>query len=415
MQELQQRAQLTRMRGIATALLGVMAVLFVGARLLQPRWPAMSYVVAFSEAAMVGALADWFAVTALFRHPFGLPIPHTAIIPANKDRIGASLANFLEHNFMTHNVMAEELRNVDFAGAAATWLSRADNSRAVVGHVVGAIPSLLQMMEDEDISRFVAARVGGALEGIRFAPLLADLLGILVADQRHQVLFDRLIDIVARGLEQHKDLIRKKIHEKSPRWIPRTLDEKFFVRLLEELQIVLAEMKSPDSEWRARFQEATADWIVRLKTSPEIEEKISASVQDMLTHSLFRQYIDQVWADVRARLLADVQQEDSRIAAALEHALLAFCRALEKDRPVQRKLNDAIGAFVVRSVVAQRGVIAGLVERVIRKWDGDTVARKFELYVGSDLQYIRINGTLVGGMVGVLLHLVSLGLPMVWT
>ena len=410
MQEQEQLAQLTRMRRIATGLLLLMALIFVVARMLEATYPAFAYVGAFAEAAMVGAIADWFAVTALFRHPFGLRIPHTAIIPRNKDRIGASVAKFLEHNFMTHGVMSEELRQVDFAGAATHWLSQPENSLSVARQVVGGIPTLIHMIEDRDVARFIEARLADTLQGLRLAPLAADLLTVLVADQRHQAMFDRLLEIVAGGIEQHKDLIRKKIHERSPRWIPRTLDEKFFVHLIEELQTILTEMKSPDSEWRARFQDATQEWIVKLRSSPEIEAKISAMAGDLLGQSVFRQYIDSVWRDVKQRLLADADDPDSKMVDKLQQALQAFSTALANDKAVRSKLNTWIGGFIERTVVAHRGVIAGLVARVIRKWDGDTVARKFELYVGRDLQYIRINGTLVGGMVGLFLHVVALAL-----
>ena len=407
MQESVQQAQLTRMRRIASGLLLLMAAIFLGARLLQARHPGLDYVAAFAEAAMVGGLADWFAVTALFRHPFGIAIPHTAIIPKNKDRIGESVASFLEQNFMTHGVISEELRHVDFTGAAAAWMSRPENSRTVARQIVRGVPALMHMIEDEDIARFLEGRISSGLKSVRFAPLLGDILAVLVADGRQHVVFERLIDMIARGLDQHQDLIRQKIHEKSPRWIPRSLDEKFFIRLLDELHIMLTEMKSPDSEIRQRFQAATEEWIVKLRTEPGIEEKIAATVGELLTQSVFRQYVDQVWADLKARLLADVTADDSRIAARLEQALLAFSQALAKDSAVQAKLNDWLAGFIVRTTVAHRGVIAGVVQRVVRKWDGVTVARKFELYVGKDLQYIRINGTLVGGMVGLLLHLVS--------
>lgn len=395
------------MRRIATGLLVLMAMVFIAARLAEARFPYLSYVAAFAEAAMVGALADWFAVTALFKRPFGLPIPHTAIIPANKDRIGASIANFLEHNFMTHNVITEELREVDFSGAASNWLNDPENSRILAQQAAATIPLMIHMVEDEDISRFIHARLASASSEIRYAPMLAKILTVLVADQRHQALFDRLIDIVADGLEKHKDLIRQKIHEKSPRWIPRSIDEKFFLRLLEELQIILTEMKSGDSEWRTRFHEASEAWIITLRSSVEVEEKISAAINSLLSHSQFRQYVDQVWADVKTRVLADIQAPQSRIVARLDHATRVFGQALAKDKAVRDKLNQWIAGFIVRTILAHKGVIAGLTQRVIQKWDGQTIAKKFELYVGKDLQYIRINGTLVGGMVGLLLHALS--------
>jgi uncharacterized membrane-anchored protein YjiN (DUF445 family) len=410
MREQEQLAQLTRMRTIATSLLAVMAIIFVGARLLQPAYGFLSFVSAFAEAAMVGALADWFAVTALFRRPLGLPIPHTAIIPNNKDRIGESVANFLEHNFMTEDVLREELKQIDFALAAAKWLSDPDHSRTVARQIVSGIPAVIHMIEDDDVGNFMQNTLAKGMKNIRFGPVLAEVFSVLVADRRHQILFDHLIGLASKALEQNRPFIRQKIHEKSPRWIPRMIDDKLFERLLEETENILNEMKDENSEWRARFQQATEDLIEKLRSSPEYEERIAAIVSQTLSHPLFRNYTQQVWHDVRDRLLADATAEDSRAVNQLDRALRAFSTALMQDAAVQNKLNRWIRAFAAEAIANRREAIADLVKRVIQKWDADTVSRKFELYVGKDLQYIRINGTLVGGLVGLVLHTISLAL-----
>jgi uncharacterized membrane-anchored protein YjiN (DUF445 family) len=391
-------------------LLVLMTVVFVLAKIFEKKWHALTFVHAFAEAAMIGALADWFAVSALFRHPFGLPIPHTAIIPRNKDRIGASVANFLEHNFITHEVIGAELLPIDFTGVAAQWLHQPNNSRAVSRHLVGSIPAMLRMIDDEDVSRFMQGRIAGTLNKIRFAPLLAELLSILVADRRHQQLFDHILRLVARGLEHNKAYIRQKIHDSSPRWIPKSIDERFFVRLLEEVRNVLHEMNSPDSEWRTRFQELLEDWIITLRDSPEMEDKIAALVNETFAHPLFREYTDQVWQDIKQRVLRDADSADSKSAALIDRGLRAFADALMQDDAVRTKLNGWIASFATEAIVAQRHTIADLVRRVIQQWDAETVSQKFELHVGKDLQYIRINGTLVGGMVGLLLHVLTLAM-----
>ncbi|MDB5761888.1 MAG: hypothetical protein JWQ21_883 [Herminiimonas sp.] len=408
MREQEQVAQLNKMRKIATGLLVLMAVIFVGARLLQPSYAYLSFVGAFAEAAMVGALADWFAVTALFRAPLGLPIPHTAIIPNNKDRIGESIANFLEHNFMTREVLSEELKQVDFSGTAAKWLAEPENSRAVSRQVVNGIPALFRMIEDNDVGNFMQHTMASALNNVRFAPFLAEIFSILIADRRHHVLFDHLIGMAAKALEQNRPFIRQKIHEKSPRWIPKVIDDRLFERLLEESQNILDEMRLENSEWRDRFQQATEELIERLRTSPEYEEKIGTMISQTLNHPLFRNYTEHVWHDVKERVLADAGSSDSKAAFQLERVIRAFSEALLHDPAVQNKLNLWIRTFAAEAIYNKRQAIADLVNRVIRKWDAETVSRKFELYVGKDLQFIRINGTLVGGMVGLILHAISL-------
>jgi uncharacterized membrane-anchored protein YjiN (DUF445 family) len=408
MGEERQQAQLRQMRRIATGLLLLMAAVFLVARSLQPRHPWLSFVTAFTEAAMVGALADWFAVTALFRHPLGLPIPHTAIIPSNKDRIGSSVAEFLEHNFMTPEVLSEELKHIDFAGSAARWLAEPANSRAVALQLTGSLPTLIRMAEDDDIANFLQGTLASGLKNIRFAPLLAEVLAVLIEDRRHQLLFDHLIGMAANAVEQNKGFIRQKIHEKSPKWLPRIVDEKIYEKLVGETQNILDEMRQEDSEWRERFQQSAEEFIERLRTSQEYEDRIAGVIERSLNHPLFRDYVQTVWGDVKSRLLADAESPQSRIAAQAERALVGLGTQLAANEAVQTKLNGWIRDFAADAVASRRHVIAGLVERVIRKWDAETVSRKFELYVGKDLQYIRINGTVVGGLVGLALHVVTL-------
>jgi uncharacterized membrane-anchored protein YjiN (DUF445 family) len=399
---------MVKMRRIATGLLVLMAVVFGAARLLQPRFPWLSFVVAFAEAAMVGALADWFAVTALFRHPLGLPIPHTAIVPANKDRIGSSVADFLEQNFLTREVLAEELRHIDFAGAAAQWLCEPGNSRDVALQIVQGVPTVVRMVEDHDVGNFLQATLATGLKNVRFAPLLAEVFDVLIADRRHQQLFDHLIGMAANALERNQDTIRQKIHEASPRWMPRIIDDKLFEKIMTESRAILDEMRQEGSEWRERYHRSVEEFIGKLRGSPEYEERIVRVVDQTLQHPLFKSYTNTVWTSVRDRLLADADKPDSRIAAQLERALGGVGVALQRDAAVQDKLNGWIREFAARAISGRRHLIAALVKRVIQKWDAETVSRKFESYVGRDLQYIRINGTLVGGLVGLLLHLVSM-------
>jgi uncharacterized membrane-anchored protein YjiN (DUF445 family) len=410
MGERHQQAQLNRMRRIATGLFFAMAAVFVAARLLQPRYGFLEFVVAFAEAAMVGALADWFAVTALFRRPLGLPIPHTAIIPNNKDRIGESVADFLENNFMTQEVLSEELRQVDFAGSAARWLAHPDNSKAVARQIVAGVPAVFRAIEDDDVRRFVQGSMAKALRNVRIAPVAGEVLSILVADRRHQALFDHMVALASRALEQNRPYIRQKVHERTPRWLPSIIDEKLADRLMEEAQLILEEMREEDSEWRARFQEAAEEQIDKLRNSPEYEEKLAGLLKGTLEHPLFRDYAVNVWNDLRTRILADVMSEQSRTLENVDRALRIFSEAMLQDEAVRDKLNHWIRTFATEAVVSRREVIASLVERVIKKWDAETVSKKFELYVGKDLQYIRINGTLVGGLVGLILHSVSLAL-----
>lgn len=396
------------MRAIATGLLVLMAVVFVIARLFEARHPAVGYIGAFAEAAMVGAIADWFAVTALFRHPLGIPIPHTAIIPRKKEQIGENLSNFLEHNFMSYEVVHAELARIDFAGSAASWLSQPDNANAVARQVTSAVPALLRMVEDKDAALFLRDALAGALKDVRLAPLLAQLLSVLVAGRQHHVLLERLLGFIANALEENRPFIRQKVHENSPKWLPRMIDEKLYERLMNGVHNTLEDIEREDSQWRERFQQATEDLIDKLANSPQYEEKLRTLLEKSLHHPLFRSYVGEVWDDVRRRLHEDTASDDSRISMRVQQALHAFSGALARNPTVQDKLNEWLRTFAAETIVAKRELIVGLVRRVIRSWDADTLSRKFELHVGRDLQYIRINGTIVGGLVGLLLHSVGL-------
>jgi len=408
MREQEQITQLNKMQRLASGLLVLMAIVFVLSKLSEANYPYLSFLTAFAEAAMVGALADWFAVTALFKAPLGLPIPHTAVIPKNKDRIGESFANFLEHNFMTQEIVSAELRAIDFSSAIAGWLANPANSRIVARQAVNGIPSLLRIIEeDEDVGRFARNRMQAVMKNMKFAPFLAEIISILIANRHHQLVFDHLLELAASALQQNKIYLRQKIHEGSPRWMPKALDDRYFEKLLAGLEDALDELAQEGSEWRFRFQLAVEELIDKLKHAPQYEEKVATVVTGILEHPMFANYIENIWRDIKLRLLLDIDSEDSQAVAKLTDALRAFSEALLQDAQVRSKLNLWICSFATEAIIARRNVIAELVSRVIRTWDGETISRKLELQVGKDLQYIRINGTLVGGLVGLMLHAVG--------
>ena len=400
--------RLRRIRRIATCLLAAMAGVFVAARLLQPDYPWLGFVAAFAEAAMVGGLADWFAVTALFRHPLGLPIPHTAIIPRNKDRIGANIAEFLEHNFITPEVVRNELKDVDLSGICARWLADDANNRAVAERIVGTIPAVLNMIEDHDAATLVGGTLASSLKDVKLAPLAGQVLSVLVANGQHVRLLQKVLGLVASALEENRGYIRQKVHEHSPKWIPKMVDEKFYERLMDGIQSILDDMADEQGEWRERFHTAVTELIARLEESPEYEAKLRGLLARGLTHPLFREYVSGVWSELRTRLLAASESPESRLLLRTQGALRIFSTALAQNEAVRTKLNDWLKSFAAEAIVERRSLIVAVVQKVIDKWDAETISQKLETQVGSDLQFIRINGTLVGGVVGVLLYAISL-------
>jgi uncharacterized membrane-anchored protein YjiN (DUF445 family) len=410
MQEQIQAAQLKRMRMLATGLLAAMTVLFFAARTLEGKYPALSFVSAFAEAAMVGALADWFAVTALFRSPLGLAIPHTAIIPKSKNRIGAALSDFIQYNFITRDIIRHEMRDVDFADALASWLANPENNRAVSRQILRTIPLLLEFADDEEMRNTLLRHAESAMQGVELAPTLAEVIEALSAKRYHQELFVHLVDMAAYVFEHNKPYIRWKVHEGSPRWMPKAVDERIYERLLHAIRSTLDEMREDDSEWRLRFDHAVGHLVERLRTSSEYEERLGVILRDVMRHPAFDNYAFGFWRDIKARVSADALAENSLMLPKLEEIFSSLRNRLQQDLPLRTELNEWLSTLVTEVVVARREFIAGLIARVIRKWDAETMSNKLELQVGKDLQYIRINGTLVGGIVGLILHAISFAL-----
>jgi len=404
MREAEQVRRVVTSRRFATGLLVMMSVVFVIASQRETDSAGWAYLAAFAEAAMVGALADWFAVTALFRHPLGLPIAHTAIIPNNKDRIADSIADFLENNFMTRAVLSEELGQIDFAGVTAQWLLVPGHSRQLAARLLHTLPASLTLLQDAQVRQFVVGGLQTTFSKLRLGPILGALLSVLVAEGRHQPVFDRLLVWAADTLERHRLLVYQKVAEKSPRWMPGRFDAHLATRLVDETLDMLAEMRAPDSDWREKFSHTLHDWISVLTTSEEMEQNMQDIVQQTLQHPLFVSYLEGVLDDVTGRVALDLAAPDSFLVEQTAQCLEAMAEALERDARMRTRINLGIRRFGATTIAQKRSQIVDLIRRVVRKWDAVTVSRKIELYVGRDLQYIRINGTLVGGLVGLLLH-----------
>jgi uncharacterized membrane-anchored protein YjiN (DUF445 family) len=401
------RAQLSRMRSIATlSLIGVFIVL-VASSFWAAQHPVLVWVRAFAEAATVGAIADWFAVVALFRHPLGLPIPHTAIIPRNKDRIGRSLGRFVELNFLTPENIVKKLAQAGIAARLASWLSHRANSEIAAQRVCAAVPPLLTALADEDMLRLLDRSLTPQLERLDAARLAARTLALFTAEGRHQQLLDATLPVVARWLTANREMLLSKFGEMS-RYTPLFVDRYIIDRLIAGIIDVLQQVaRDPGHELRARFDATTMQFIEDLKHSPQYRAQAEALKQDVLVHLKAREYYRSLWRAGREQVLQDLAREDSVIREQLTEVLLAFGSALHKDEPLQQKLDGWIELAVETLAVRNRHEISLLIEDIVRGWNARDMADKAELEIGRDLQYIRINGMLVGGMVGVGLHALS--------
>jgi uncharacterized membrane-anchored protein YjiN (DUF445 family) len=396
------------MKVLATGLLVVMAVVFAAARALEARYPALGYVKAFAEAAMVGGLADWFAVTALFRHPLGLPIPHTAIIPRNKDRIGEALARFIQENFLIPSVVARRMRNIDVAGAAGKFLQspgEETQSRIRVG-ASRLIADIFESLDDERLGGIVKSAISTRLRSMEVAPLLGHALASAINDDRHVPMLEAAIRWMARALDANEELIREMVHKKA-NWVLKLagLDAKLADAIIEGLRKLTAEMSTdPAHPVRIKIEEALAQLANDLQTRPETQQRVEAIKDQLLDNQSVSLWLDALWQKGREAIIRAARNPDAVLAGRLGEILKSMGGTLEQDPRIRGAINQFARRAVVGMAASYGGSIVRLVSDTVRVWDARTVTARLEAAVGRDLQYIRINGTLVGGLVGLILY-----------
>ncbi|MDA8233139.1 MAG: DUF445 domain-containing protein [Magnetospirillum sp.] len=400
----QRLMELGRMRALATGLLVAMLAVFVATTMLMARWPGLAFVRAFAEAGMVGACADWFAVVALFRHPFGVPIPHTAIIPKNKERIGDSLGSFICNNFLAPEVVAHRIDSMEAATKVADWLCDRANAAFLAKRLAGVLPPMLAALEEDDVRYFVRGVMRRGVESVAVSPLAARVLSVLVAHGHHQALFDQGIAAAEDFLIRNEGVIRAKVSTRSWKWLPKWVDEKLADKVMNGLLETVHELRAPDHAWRGEFQSAVEEFIRRLATDEALRARGEAIKAEVLANPLLEDYLDSLWAEIKARLVRDINDDGGVLRRGLEEALLALGGRLREDARMQSILNRWVRRGVDRYIIPNRGEIGAFIAGVVARWDSRTLVSKLEVQVGKDLQYIRINGTLVGGVVGVIIY-----------
>ncbi len=401
------RAGLRRMRLIATLLLLAMCALFVASSMTAQDWPWLPYLRAFAEAGMVGACADWFAVVALFRRPFGLPIPHTGIVPANKERIGTALGRFITNNFLTAKVTGERLARVDAVGAAARWMADPDNGKKLAHYVALFLPRIAAALPSRQLGAFFGDIARRGIEAMPAAPLASKLLAIVWAQGEAQGMIERAIDFGATTLAANKDYIGRKVSEQSSRWIPKWIDRMIADKVMNGLLSTLGDMRKPDHPWRVDLQRAVKTLIDDLAHDPQLYARGEALKADLLRNPLFLEQARALWSELEDGLQSGLPAHAEAIAQASALAVRNLGAWLQQDAARAAQLNRRIRIFVQRVLLPHRVEIGAYIERVVRDWDTTTLVERLELQVGRDLQYIRINGTLVGGLVGLIIFAAS--------
>lgn len=398
------------MRRVAAALLLLMAALFIACRAIGPVHPAIGFLRAFAEAAMVGGLADWFAVTALFRHPLGLPIPHTAIVPRNKDRIGDTLGQFLRANFLVPAVVARRMRRADVAGSIGRWLAQPGSGESRLRQGAARLcADLLEAFDQQRLGGMVKTTIGNRLRALDIAPLVGQALEAAIAHDRHLPLLNGIVHWAGRTLEANEHLIRAMVHDRAGsilRWTG--LDETLSTKIIDGLAQMLADMAADRQHpLRAKAEEGLAQLARDLQHDPAMRARVDRLKHEIIANPAMQAWLDGLWESARASLLRLARAPEGVRQGRLGEALRQLGETLQRDA----RLADAVNRFTRRAAVgfaADYGdSIVRLVSETVRGWNTQTVTQRLENAVGRDLQFIRINGTLVGGLVGVGLHAVD--------
>ena len=401
------------MRMAATGLLLAMAAIYLVARVYEPVHPVIGFVKAFAEAAMVGGMADWFAVTALFRHPLGIPIPHTAIIPKNKDRIGDTLAEFLKTNFLTPQVVARRMARMDVAGAAGRFLTDAPDRGGRLKEGASRLAAdILGAFDPDRLGGMVKGAISSRIADLDLAPLLGQALAAAISEGRHRPLLDGIVRWAAKTLDSNDDVIREIIHAQAGsvmRWTG--LDETLANKIIDGLNKMLGEMaEDPDHRLRAKAEEGLARLAIDLQDDSKMKARVAALRDEVMRNPAMRRWLDGLWESARAAMLRAARDPDAVMAGKLGGMIVQLGQSLQDDPSLRKTINRFSRRTAVGMTASYGDGIVRLVSDTVRGWDAQTITDRVENAVGRDLQFIRINGTVVGGLVGLALHAIDVWL-----
>jgi uncharacterized membrane-anchored protein YjiN (DUF445 family) len=399
------RAELRTMQRRATGLLVVMAVFFVIVSATTDASGATGYLRAATEASLVGGLADWFAVTALFRHPLGLPIPHTAVIRERKDQFGRTLGEFVQENFLSPAIITERVRAARVPARASAWLADRANAEVVASRTADLLVGLADVVRDEDVQQLVHEQISRAVESVPLAPLAGRALQMATADGRHQEVLAAALRGVERAMAENEPQIRAQFEQQSPWWLPGAVEDRIFERLFDGLRALLVEVAAnPEHSLRARLDQWLDSFIERLATDPGLRSRGEDLKHEVMAHPAVREWSAGLWGEVKASLRAQAAAPDSELRRRLADMTVAAGTRLRDDVALAAKAEELLENGVRYMAETFDDELARLISSTVERWDAEETSDKLELLLGRDLQFIRINGTVVGGLAGVAIH-----------
>jgi len=410
----EREARLLAMKRRATGLLAVALLVFIGASVYEAQFPWLGYVRATAEASLVGGLADWFAVTALFRHPLGLPIPHTAIVATRKERIGQILGNFVQNHFLSRDVIAANLRRVHPAERAAQWLENREHARQISRGFASGLVKALDSLPPNELQDLVSQVVRNRVRSFRVAPALGKTLAMALADNRQEELLNATVKLAADAVRNNRDLIRDRVRQETPWWVPPVLDDKIYQKIIAAVERLLHDMvHDPQHPLRASFDKAIQDFIDRLQHSPEVIARAEALKEEWLMGASTDDMARKLWEGIRQSVITYSEGREGGGGGGgggpnpLDSGLSEFGTALLSNPTLLSELDDLLIDLTANVVEKYRFEIGDLIAKTVASWDPEATSRRFELAVGRDLQFVRINGTLVGGLVGLAIYAIT--------
>ena len=406
--DFERRAGMRRMKRLALGLLVFVTALYLLTRWQETHHSWVAYVRAFSEAAMVGALADWLAVTALFRHPLGIPIPHTAIIPHRKDQIGASLGEFVQDNFLTQEVLHERLAHAEVGRRLGAWLSAPANAAKAGAAVADGVRGSLEVIDDRDVGGALQTMIERKIRDTPVAPLLGRAIDVGMEGGHHQRLLDVTLTGLGTFLDDNRATFRERLAHESPWWVPEGIDDRIFDKIYTAVHSFLADIgNDPSHPVRRSIDDRIRTFAGRLKADQGLVDKLESLKGELIEHRDVQAWLQSLWGEVKRTTLTATDDPDSELRRRIDTSLARLGRRLGNEPELQAKVDDWVQRAAGYVVDHYRGEVSDIISSTVAKWDGKATAERLELQVGRDLQFIRINGTLVGGLAGVLIYSVS--------
>jgi len=401
MRENTKETELFRMKLIATSLLAIAATFFLLSAYFGEHIQWLGFVRATAEAAMVGAIADWFAVTALFRHPLGLRIPHTAIIPAHKQKIADGFGKFVRDKFLSEEVILQKLQSMDVTRKAAEWVSQPQNSAQVADEIVNAIAATTNVMKDQDVQAAIEGWLAAEIRSTSFAPKIGELLDLITSSPRRQEILRSLSNFGLEVLRENRNVIESGIRKEIPGPLKGVITRPIYARIEKAVNTIIREVNSnPDHPLHERFDAAVRQFIAQLQNSPDVTAKEKEIKEELLGHSVFREFAISLWDDLKTALIQRGSRSNDSLRKSVQKMLSDWGETILRDEALFEKVDRWVNGLAVYLVNTYGYELESLISNTINSWDAKKTSQEIELQVGKDLQFIRINGTVIGGLVG---------------